>query len=137
MLKVRENRRELVRRIEYGRILVGAVFAALAVSYWCVQIVRGDYYFALSENNRIRSVRVTAPRGYVLDRHGAVLVDNEPAYTLHLYRREARNLAASIDLAAEVLKLPRDQIRARVERGLRAGVGDGEHRPYGGRGKAK
>jgi penicillin-binding protein 2 len=95
------------------------VFAVLAGAYWYIQIVRGDYYYTLSENNRIRSVRVTAPRGYVLDRHGSVLVDNEPAYTLHLYRREAKNLPSSIDLAAEVVKLPRELIKMRVDRGLR------------------
>ncbi|MEP6767536.1 MAG: penicillin-binding protein 2 [Acidobacteriota bacterium] len=119
MLRVRENRQGINRRIEWSRILVGAVFAILATSYWYTQIVRGDYYYTLSESNRIRSVRINAPRGYVLDRNGAILVDNEPAYTLHLYRREAKNLPSSIDLAAEVLKIPRDQVKARVDRGLR------------------
>ena len=119
MLKVRENRRELARRTEAVRLAVGVIFAVLAFSYWYVQIVRGEYYFGLSENNRLRSVRINAPRGYVLDRHGAILVDNEPAYTLHLYRKEAKDLNASIDLAVAVLKLPRDQVRTRVERGLR------------------
>ncbi|HEX7253209.1 MAG TPA: penicillin-binding protein 2 [Thermoanaerobaculia bacterium] len=119
MLKVRENRRELVRRIERVRLGAGVIFAALAFGYWYVQIARGDYYFAQSENNRIRSVRINAPRGYVLDRNGAILVDNEPGYTLHLYRKEARDLNASIDLAAQVLKIPREQVRARVGRGLR------------------
>jgi penicillin-binding protein 2 len=119
VLKVRDNRQGLNRRIEGARVLVGAVFAILAMAYWYTQIVRGDYYYTLSENNRIRSVRINAPRGYVLDRNGAVLVDNEPAYTLHLYRREARNLASSIDLAAAVLRLPREQVKARVDRGLR------------------
>src|SRR5262249_56181803 len=114
-LRGREPRRELNRRIGHARILVGAVFAVLAGAYWYIQIVRGDYYYTLSENNRIRSVRVTAPRGYVLDRHGAVLVDNEPAYTLHLYRREAKNLPSSIDLAAEVVKLPRHLITMPVD----------------------
>ena len=119
MLRVRENRRELSQRIEKARLAVGIVFATLAFGYWYVQIVRNDYYFALSENNRIRSVRINAPRGYVLDRNGTILVDNEPAYTLHLYRKEAKDLNTSIDLAVDVLKLPRDQVRARVERGLR------------------
>ncbi len=119
MLRVRENRQGLNRRIEGARVVVGAVFAVLAIAYWYTQIVRGEYYFTLSESNRIRSVRINAPRGYVLDRNGAILVDNEPAYTLHLYRREAKNLASSIDLASEVLKLPREQIKARVDRGLR------------------
>lgn len=119
MLKVRENRGGLNQRVEASRVLVGAVFALLAIAYWTVQIVRGDYYYTLSENNRIRSVRINAPRGYVLDRNGAILVDNEPAYTLHLYRHEARDLASSIDLASDVLRLPREQIKARVDRGLR------------------
>ena len=119
MLKIREDRRALVERIEASRIIVGAVFALLAPSYWYVQILRGEHYYTLSENNRIRSVRITAPRGYVLDRHGSILVDNQPGYTLHLYRREARNLEDSVDFAAAILKLPRDQVRARVERGRR------------------
>ena len=119
MLRVRENRRELNQRIEVSRVLVGTAFALLASAYWYVQIVRGDYYYTLSENNRIRSVRLNAPRGYLLDRNGAVLVDNEPAYTLHLYRKEATNLGSSIGLAVQVLKLPEEQVRARVERGLR------------------
>jgi penicillin-binding protein 2 len=119
VLKIREDRRALVRRIEASRIIVGSVFAFLATAYWYVQILRGEHYYALSENNRIRSVRVMAPRGYVLDRHGSILVDNQPGYTLHLYRREAKDLEASVDFAAGVLKLPRDQVRARVDRGLR------------------
>lgn len=119
MLKVRENRTALNRRLEGARVAVGIVFAILATSYWYVQIVRGDYYFTLSENNRIRSVRINAPRGYVLDRNGAMLVDNEPAYTLHLYRKEAKDIASSIDLASELLKLPREVVKARVDRGLK------------------
>ena len=119
MLKVRENRRELSARIEIARIAVGAAFAFLAVSYWYVQIVRGDYYFELSENNRIRSVKLTAPRGYVLDRNGSVLVENEPAYSLQLYRREAKNVDSSIDFAVKLLQLPSEAIRARLARSRR------------------
>ncbi len=119
MLKVRENRRELSSRIEIARLAVGAVFAILAFSYWYVQIVRGDYYFELSENNRIRSVKLTAPRGYVLDRNGSVLVENEPAYSLQLYRREAKNLRSSVDFAVKLLGLPADQVQARLERARR------------------
>ena len=119
MLRVRENRRELSSRIEVARIAVGAAFALLAFAYWYIQIVRGDHYFELSENNRIRSVKLTAPRGYVLDRNGAVLVENEPAYSLQLYRRESKDVAASVDFAVRLLGLPPEPIRARLERGRR------------------
>ncbi len=119
MLRIREDRHALVRRIEVSRVAVGGVLSLLAIAYWFIQIVRGDHYFSLSENNRIRAVKITAPRGYVLDRHGAALVENQPAYTLHLYRREARNLEASIDFIVELLALNREQIASRVERGRR------------------
>ncbi|HSD72575.1 MAG TPA: penicillin-binding protein 2 [Thermoanaerobaculia bacterium] len=119
MLKVRENRRELSSRIEIARIIVGGAFALLAMSYWYVQIVRGEYYFELSENNRIRSVKLTAPRGYVLDRNGSVLVENEPAYSLQLYRREAKDLGASVDFAVRELGIPAEAVRGRLTRGRR------------------
>ena len=89
------------------------------MAYWYVQIVRGEYYFTLSENNRIRSVKITAPRGYIFDRNGVALVENEPAYNLQLYRREAKNLSGSEEFAVGVLRLPPEQVHARVERALR------------------
>jgi penicillin-binding protein 2 len=119
MLRIREDRQAVVRRIEIARVAAGAVLSLLAVSYWTVQIVRGEYYFSLSENNRIRAVKITAPRGYVLDRNGAALVENEPAYMLHLYRREAKDLEASVEFIVALLGLNRDQVRSRVERGRR------------------
>ena len=119
MLRIREDRQAVARRIEIGRVAVGAVLSLLDVAYWLIQIVRGEYYFSLSENNRIRAVKITAPRGYVLDRNGAALVENEPAYTLHLYRREAKDLDASVEFIVALLGLNPDQVRSRVERGRR------------------
>jgi len=119
VLRVRENRRELSRRVEIARIAVGSVFALLAICYWFVQIARGDYYFTLSENNRLRSVKVTAPRGYIFDRNGVALVENQPSYNLQLYRREAKNLPGSEAFAVSVLNLPPEQVRARVDRALK------------------
>ena len=117
MLRIREDRQALARRIEVSRVAVGTVLSLLAVAYWTVQIVRGEYYFSLSENNRIRAVKITAPRGYVLDRNGATLVENEPAYTLHLYRREAKDLNASVDFIVDLLGLSGERVASRVERG--------------------
>jgi len=119
VLRIREDRQAVSRRIEIARVGVGAILSLLAVAYWTVQIVHGEYYFSLSENNRIRAVKITAPRGYVLDRNGAVLVENEPAYTLHLYRREAKDLNASVEFIIALLGLNPDQVHSRVERGRR------------------
>src|SRR6185295_4092927 len=119
MRGIGEKRKRLRRGMGVSRVAVRAVLSLLAIAYWYVQIARGDYYFELSENNRIRAVKVTAPRGYVLDRNGSVLVENEPAYSLQLYRREAKNVGSSVEFAVKLLGLPADQIQARLDRGRR------------------
>ena len=42
MLRIREDRQALARRIEVSRVAVGTVLSLLAVAYWTVQIVRGE-----------------------------------------------------------------------------------------------
>ena len=120
VLRIREDRQVLVRRIEISRVGVGAhPRRLLAVAYWYHPDRPRRLLLHLSENNRIRAVKITAPRGYVLDRNGAILVENEPAYTLHLYRREARNLDDSIDFIVGLLDL-NPASRSEVARRARA-----------------
>ena len=64
----------------------------------------------------MRKVPVTAPRGFILDRNGVVLAENEPSFTLLLYRRETKDLDASIRFVAELFNRPFDEMKRRVER---------------------
>ena len=111
-----EERESFQRLVEILFVAVASLFGVMAVSYWYVQIVRGDYYFKLSENNRLRSVAVTAARGVIYERQGQVLVENEPSYSLFLYRRETKDLKQSLETAISLLNLPRDDVERRVAR---------------------
>jgi len=111
-----EDRESFHRMIEVAFIAAAFAFAGMAAAYWYTQIVRGDFYFKLSENNRLRSVAVTAARGVIYDRHSVPLAENEPSYTLFLYRRETKNLAASLETAIALLGLPREDAERRVAR---------------------
>lgn len=42
-----------------------------------LQIIKGDYYRNLSEGNRIRKVRIIAPRGKIYARGGEILIGNK------------------------------------------------------------
>jgi penicillin-binding protein 2 len=67
------------------RILLTAMLAGLFLLLartWHLQVIQGDYFLRLSENNRLRSLRTKSLRGKILDRHGRVLADNRAAYTL-------------------------------------------------------
>ena len=49
---------------------VGAMFAALAVKLWGMQMVSSDYYEKQANSNQTRTVTTPAVRGRILDRNG-------------------------------------------------------------------
>ena len=60
-------------------IIGGIALVAFAVVFfrlWYLQVLSGDKYRAEANNNRIREIKVQAPRGEIVDREGRTLVDN-------------------------------------------------------------
>jgi len=53
-----------------------------------LQIVRGNYYYELSEGNRISIRPINAPRGKIIDRKNRVIVSNKLTYSLYLLPNE-------------------------------------------------
>ena len=47
-----------------------------------LQILKGDQMRQYSEENRIKRVKVAAPRGMVFDRNHQLLIDNRPDFDL-------------------------------------------------------
>ena len=112
----REDRRPLLVRIDRATVAAWAILAVLVGVYWFHQILRGEEYARQAEDNRLRSVPVTAPRGFILDRNGTVLAENEPAFTLLLYRKETKDLDRSLHFVASLLDRSFDELKRRAER---------------------
>lgn len=53
-----------------------------------LQILQGEYYYQLSEGNRISISPINAPRGRIIDKHGNILVSNKLSYDLYLFPNE-------------------------------------------------
>src|SRR5882757_8099319 len=66
----------LALRIAILTGLAIAIFSVLFLRLWYVQVLSGDKYRTQANNNRIREIRVQAPRGDILDRNGKVMVAN-------------------------------------------------------------
>ena len=66
----------LALRISIVSGLAIAIFSVLFLRLWYVQVLSGDKYRDQANDNRIREIRVQAPRGDILDRDGKVLVAN-------------------------------------------------------------
>jgi penicillin-binding protein 2 len=56
-------------------VLFGVVFFRL----WFLQVLTGDEYVSQARENRVRKVRIEAPRGDIVDRNGTVLVETRVA----------------------------------------------------------
>jgi len=82
--------------------LAVAFFVVLS-SYWYFQIVRSEHYWRLAENNRLRVLRLEAPRGLIYDRSGQLLVENVPSFRLLIDRSLSADLEASLVFAANIL----------------------------------
>ncbi len=80
-------------------LIIAVVLLFLRVFY--LQILQGSRFRYLSNNNRIRTVIIHAPRGVILDRFGAPLVFNIPGFretvngkTVQIEEKEALSLIA-------------------------------------------
>jgi penicillin-binding protein 2 len=83
-------------------IVVG-VFSLLLLRLWIFQIIHGEHYRNLSENNRFRLEDVIAPRGMILDRQGRILVDNRPAFNLAIIPEDVKDLEKTLDHLRDIL----------------------------------
>jgi penicillin-binding protein 2 len=61
------------------------VFGALFLRLWALEVLSGHQYLRVARNNQLRTIRVEAKRGVVLDRNGRVLVDNRAGMAVVLW----------------------------------------------------
>jgi penicillin-binding protein 2 len=87
------------------------LFAIIFFRLWYLQVLSGDRYLAEANDNRVREVKVEAPRGQIVDRGGSVLVDNRTALAVQVQpeqlprdathrQREIGRLAAALGMKA-------------------------------------
>ena len=62
-----------------------AIFAVLFFRLWSLQVLSGARYLDAAQNNQLRTIRVEAPRGPILDRQGKVIVGNVPGTAVKLW----------------------------------------------------
>ncbi|MBP9837850.1 MAG: penicillin-binding protein 2 [Proteobacteria bacterium] len=78
------------------------MLSLLIFRLWYLQCAYGSYYRDLSENNRIRTIRTSPPRGIIYDRNEQVLVRNRPAFDLAVILEDTQNINATLRTISEV-----------------------------------
>ena len=87
------NREDQVntRRFKVYAVFVGAVALLIVVRLFWMQIVQGEDYLKKAEQQQVRSVSITAPRGDILDRYGRPIVSNKTGYSLQVQKTSLKN----------------------------------------------
>jgi len=60
--------------------LLAIIILFLVIRVFYLQVIRGGYYRYLSDNNRIKTITIHAPRGIIFDRFNTPLVFNVPGF---------------------------------------------------------
>ena len=90
---------QLARRVAVLGGVAFVLFAALFFRLWFLQVLSGESYVSQAAENRVRKVRIEAPRGDIVDRNGKVLVKTRQAAVVQVLPGELPD--AEIQLAAE------------------------------------
>ncbi len=98
-------------RIRSAVILFLSLLSLIVIRLWYLQIVKGSYFRNLSENNRIRSIYVQAPRGLIFDRYGELLAGNRPSFNIELIKEDCPDEAVVMRRIEEILGLEKESLK--------------------------
>lgn len=97
-------------RIKIIRLVLVVLFALVGLALIFTQVVRGQFYFNLSVNNRIRVIPLEAPRGRILDRNGTLLADNRLAFHVSIIPQDIQDKDALFDFLSGILKTDKNTL---------------------------
>ncbi|NVN98274.1 MAG: penicillin-binding protein 2 [Geobacteraceae bacterium] len=108
---------DLGRRLYFLSVAAAVLFAVILTRLWFLQFIEVDRLKEMSENNRLRFIPVAASRGALIDRNGKVIVNNTPSFSLAVIPNEVTDKDYLIDNVAKVLKLDKEELLAKWEKG--------------------
>lgn len=115
----REEGFNLELRVYLIQYLVLAVFIALGIRFYVLQVARHEDYQARAENNRIRDIPIPANRGAIFDRHENLLVDNASAFNVVVTPEDITNKDDTVNALVQNLNIDRGELLVELNDPLR------------------
>jgi penicillin-binding protein 2 len=96
-------------RLSIAVVVVATLTLALVARLVYLQIINHRHYATLSQENRIHPRPIPPVRGRIFDRHGAVMAENRPVFTLEVIPEQVQNMDGLLHQLSEIVELhPRD-----------------------------
>src|ERR1700716_56677 len=114
------HRNAVARRARMSSWALVLGFLFLVGAFFKTQVIQNKQYVMQSEENRLRPIPLPAPRGIIYDRHGEVIAENLPAYSVSITAPNVDSLRGALSQLASTLQLDQYQINAAIRRYRRA-----------------
>lgn len=121
--KDQDRTRSFTRRTFVLGALNGVALSVLGFRLGWLQMVEGEKYRTLADNNRV-NVKLTEPlRGLIFDRNGAAIALNEQNFRASIVPEQAEDIEASLDAFSRIIPLQAKDVedvlaRAKIQPGF-------------------
>ena len=105
----------LGRRMTALAAVIAFMFAALVTRLWFLQVLAAEEYRERAEGNLTRITPIPAPRGRILDRKGAAMVDNVRTTQILVDKDKVEDPDALLARLSTLLDVPVGALRERYE----------------------
>ena len=106
-------------RLKVYTVIVLILFAVLFVRLWYLQIIQNHKFLVMSEENRIRLLRIKAPRGIISDTDGFALVRNRPSFNVFIIPEDVQELEKTAARLSTLLPIAKEQILETLKKSRR------------------
>lgn len=107
---------DVARRARAATYLSTGVVLFLSLAFFRTQILHKRQWVLQSEENRLREVPITAPRGLILDRKGQVIAENVVGYSVSVLAQSEDSLRATLRRLSGTIPITSQQTEAAVRR---------------------
>jgi penicillin-binding protein 2 len=97
------------RRALFTFVCVILLLGILLSNLYHLQIRSYTDYETRSNDNRIRVVPVAPSRGLIFDRHGKILAENQPFFTLELTPEKVKNIPETLARLSKIIPISADE----------------------------
>lgn len=105
-----QSTRVFMQRILIFGLLIFLGLGGLLLRYGYLQVYEHDRYKTQADNNRIKLISAPPSRGYIYDRNGILLADNQPVFTAMLSPDAVEDPERTLNLLAPIFELTEKDI---------------------------
>jgi penicillin-binding protein 2 len=105
---------DIQQRIPWLAAFIVLVFAVFFARLFQLQVIQTDDLRLRSVRNSVRTLRLEAPRGDIVDRYGRILAATRPAFGVQLIPHDVRHPNVVIPALAQLIDREPGEVRAQI-----------------------